>query len=532
MNGPQTAAVTGPALPDGPRPNASGPSASAGRPSRVVTAVPAAVALLATAAVTAGLLERRRLTLAALMLAAVITGAVLLRHHIPRLRLESVFKTAVFLLPLAAILGPSAALPGFAQLFAFRLLIAVVAVVGLVWTLIRGRLRVEAPRGIVLLFAAWFAWLGLAMLWAPSKQDAFRYLGLMLLEAVLMAATAFGGSSRRWLRALLATLAVGYGLSLVVAVAEVTTGWHLSSSAASHGGKAKIATGFLYNPNDLATFIAICWPFVLLALVSMRRLRSRLLALAGLGLGAWVVLQTGSRASMIAMGLATVVLPFLMARRGWLKHKLAAGVIVVVAVVSVGALMFNQSDNAVLRQFRVTSFATGVETGQGSGATRLSLMRAGAEVGSTYYFLGVGPGNAEYLVKLQPDAPEDVANLHNWWVEVFVNGGLPAIVIFVILYATLMRTSARVSRQARDPLLQRTAAAVLLALLGYIVGSLGPSTVVSFAPMWILFGLALAVAIGAHREQDGRWTADAAGAGEADATETVLEDGAKEAPAR
>ena len=41
---------------------------------------------------------------------------------------------------------------------------------------------------------------------------------------------------------------------------------------------------------------------------------------------------------------------------------------------------------------------------------------------------------------------------------------------------------------------------MLVALIGYAVGCLGPSTAIGFAPMWILFGLALAVIVRAENE--------------------------------
>jgi len=38
-----------------------------------------------------------------------------------------------------------------------------------------------------------------------------------------------------------------------------------------------------------------------------------------------------------------------------------------------------------------------------------------------------------------------------------------------------------------------------LALLGFITGSLGPSTAIHFAPMWITFGLCLTTIVLARR---------------------------------
>jgi hypothetical protein len=44
-----------------------------------------------------------------------------------------------------------------------------------------------------------------------------------------------------------------------------------------------------------------------------------------------------------------------------------------------------------------------------------------------------------------------------------------------------------------DPFVRYLASGTVLALLGFTVGALGPSSSLSFAPMWILYGLGLAV---------------------------------------
>jgi hypothetical protein len=50
-----------------------------------------------------------------------------------------------------------------------------------------------------------------------------------------------------------------------------------------------------------------------------------------------------------------------------------------------------------------------------------------------------------------------------------------------------------IARLDPDPLNRYLASGAWLALLGWTVGAVGPSSSVSFAPMWILYGLALAV---------------------------------------
>jgi hypothetical protein len=56
-------------------------------------------------------------------------------------------------------------------------------------------------------------------------------------------------------------------------------------------------------------------------------------------------------------------------------------------------------------------------------------------------------------------------------------------------------------RFARDPLLRYLGTATLVALLGFAIAIVDPSTAIKFPPMAILLGLAVAVLIGARREE-------------------------------
>jgi teichuronic acid biosynthesis protein TuaE len=455
----------------------------------------AAVGVLATLAATAGLHRHRRLTelaLAALVVAALV---VVVRSSLPRLRLTRALDWVVYLLPLAAIVGPALALPGRPQLFAFRLLLAVAVPLTVVVYATSRRLPRLGPRSIVVLFAGWYAWLLVTLLWTPDIGAALRYILILATDTIVMAAVAAAGFTCRRLRALVAGLAAVYSLTMLVGVAEVLTGHHLSSSMAAHGGKAHAATGFFFNPNDLGTYIAMAWPFLLLALVRARARRPRLLALAGLALGVACLLNTGSRSSLIAIGLTTLACAAWVVHQRWIRHRITVVVAAVIVLAALGGLALNTSQNAIARTFQLQNLVQGAETGQSSGGVRVNLTRAGFTVSRQHYFLGVGPGNAEVTIKRLPTPPPaGLANPHDWWLEVFIDGGLPAFAIYVVLYLSMFLVCLRVARTSCDRFLATLAAATGISLIGYVIGSLGPSTVVSFAPMWILFGLALAVA--------------------------------------
>ncbi len=474
------------------------------RPSRLALAALAATGVLVTLLVTGELHRRPRV--GALLLVALLVAAlwIALRRAVPRLSLQRVSDWIVIWLPLAAVLGPVAALPGHAQIFAFRLLTAALVLIGVVLYASTRRLPRLGPRSLVTLLAGWYAWLLISLLWAPYQGPALRYLLILATNLILIAAVAAAGSSDRRLRLLMTTLAVGYGASVMVGLAEAVTGHHLATSVSAvstRGSVAHAATGFFFNPNDFATFIAMAWPFLLLALI-FGRSRTRLLALAGLVLGLACLISTGSRSSLLALGLTTLAAAGWLVMERWVRHRGLIVAVCVVVLVAIVAFSFNTSQNIIARQFQVQSLAQTAGTGQGSGGIRVSLTAAGLDVGRRYYFLGVGPGNAEPLISALPSPPAQFSNLHDWWLEVLVDGGLPALFLYVLLYVGMLIACVRVARASRgvdgDPYLAIVAAGTGLALVGFIIGSVGPSTVIGFAPLWILIGLSFAVARRAH----------------------------------
>ena len=74
-----------------------------------------------------------------------------------------------------------------------------------------------------------------------------------------------------------------------------------------------------------------------------------------------------------------------------------------------------------------------------------------------------------------------------------MDGGLPGFLLHLVFYAALLLALWPVARRDPDPFVRYLASGCFLALAGFSIGALGPSSVVSFAPLWVLYGLCLAV---------------------------------------
>ncbi|MGZ4199537.1 MAG: O-antigen ligase family protein, partial [Thermoleophilia bacterium] len=368
----------------------------------------------------------------------------------------------------------------------------------LLWLiLVHRRWRLEAATFVVL-FGAWVCWLTITLAWSPDPQAGLRYLFLFVGLGALAGATAAAGTTPRRLRYLVLGLALVLGLSLLIATAEWTLRRHLPTAASFHSHTRRPAD-FFRNTNDFATYLALCWPFILLVPALRRGAATMVVVAAALLATLAALLFTGSRTSLLALGLETLIVAVVLALRGGRRSRLILVTLAIVALVGAGLLLagfggrFGQA-------FKITNLASQVRSGQGSGGVRSELQVAGLRAAASSFFLGVGPGGAETVVARQ-NLGFSVINLHDWWMEVFVDGGLPGLVLLLAIYLLLLASMVRVARYARDALLRYLGTATAIALAGFSVAIVGPSTAIKFPPMAILFGLALAVLIRAQREE-------------------------------
>ena len=422
-------------------------------------------------------------------------------------------------LPLLALLGPSFALPAVPQAFLFRIVLAVVVYAGVCYLLLRRDPMPFAAKDLALPAVLWFAWLLLGMVWAPDKLAALNYIAIVVTMVALVLATAAAGGSRRRLRWLGYTLILAYAFVVGFTLLEARLGIRLPTSRLINAvtSQTYAVTSVFVNQNDLATYLAFCWPFMLCAFFFTRRLRWLLLTLAFMAMGAAAFVRTGSRSSLVAAGissLAAVALfwhlgPELSSRTG----KIVMGLVIAGLVVAGGWLLFNNSSNDMLRQFRLEALLSQAQAGKGSGDIRTNLTSRGLEIAGGSFLLGAGPGQAESIISSGTNAL-GISNLHNWWFETYADGGLVGFALHFVFFLLLVLALWPIARRDPDAFTRYLASGTVLALLGWTIGAVGPSSSVSFAPVWILYGLGLAVISRSRLAAKERSQSGAAGAAE------------------
>jgi hypothetical protein len=481
----------------------SGTGAGRGTPARATRISAADVALVGgggvlTAAVAAAATRSALAAAAALLVIALVAVVVLGRERLARTSVGAVLTALLVSLPVLSLLGPSFALPVLPQAFLFRIVLAIVIYAGACYLLLRRDPMPFAAKDLLLPAALWFAWLLLGLVWSPDKLAALNYIAIVVTMAAVLLATAAAGGTRRRLIWFGYTMLFGYAFIVGFTILEARLGIRLPTSRllTAVTSQTYAVTSVFHNQNDLATYIVLCWPFMLCAFFFTRRFKWVALTLLFMAMGAAAFVRTGSRSSLVAAGissLAAVVLfwhlgPKLSSRTG----KVVMGLVIVAIVAAAGWLLFNNSSNDMLRQFRLEALINQAQSNKGSGAIRSSLTERGLGIAGGTWLVGAGPGQAEGIIGSGTDAL-GITNLHNWWLETYADGGLVGFALHFVFFLLLVVALWPVARHDPDPLTRYLASGTWLALLGWTIGSVGPSSSVSFAPMWIIYGLALAV---------------------------------------
>jgi teichuronic acid biosynthesis protein TuaE len=486
--------MTAPSLPDASAGSARGDARRFGRGDAALLAGGAALTALLAAAAT----RRPTAAVALLVIVALAALVILGRERIARARAGALLTALLVSLPLLALLGPSFALPAAPQAFLFRVALAVVVYAGACYLLLRHDPLPFAAKDLALPAVLWFAWILLGVAWAPDKLGALHYVAIVITMAAVFLATAVAGGARRRLIWFGYSMVFGYAFVVGFTVLEARFGIRLPTSRllTAVTSQTYAVTSVFHNQNDLATYIAICWPFMLCAFFFTRRLRWILLALAFMAIGGAAFVRTGSRSSLVAAGISSLAAvplfwhlgPRLSSRAG----KIVVGLAIVGVLAVAGWLLFNNSQSDMLRQFRLEALLSQAQANRGSGAIRSHLTTRGLEIAGASHLLGAGPGQAESIISSGTDAL-GISNLHDWWLETYADGGLVGFALHLVFFVLLVLALWPVARHDPDRLTRYLASGTWLALLGFTVGAVGPSSSVSFAPMWILYGLGLAV---------------------------------------
>lgn len=218
------------------------------------------------------------------------------------------------------------------------------------------------------------------------------------------------------------------------------------------------------NANSYSFIMGLC------ALVLLRELSNswpivvKALLVLMIVLSTYYILMSGSRGTVLILGLTIVILYF-----DYLKKHFFVSSIVSVSIVIALIYLYNSSTEELSIFSRMSSLSEGDE--------RVFLMKNALSLFVQSPFLGIGING---YFEAKTNVFHDLRDSHNMLVSILVNGGVFGLVMMVTFLIRIFRNASKVFRTDRYP----------VALFVYIFFiSLKTGDIISYSLMWFVFSI-------------------------------------------
>ena len=397
----------------------------------------------------------------------------------------------------------------YADIYLFHIWFIIIGLVGLL-KFKDSRYLITIKEGfnnhIVFLFFM-FLWYSISIIWAPDIILSLKYLFYIFCGMIIsITITQFSVSIEKFNR-LYKLLYIIFIIELIIAILESFTPfrWPISPYSSSYQFFGKEAvdflafenplsyskfnppTGFHWNTNNLALTMVLILPFFM----CHKKLSIKLIGGIAITL---ISVLSASRAVFLALIFIYCIYLVI------IKKKITTLLIIWMIIISTfwGMSNLRDSDNP-----RINELANSVEALElylkgdidigGSIEWRRELIDNGINALIKTNGIGVGGGGSTALQKKAGGVAGRFTSMHNFWVEILVEGGIFFSIIGFMWYFSIIYNLFLISRNNKNLELNFYSQALLLSMIGFIPAAVAASSTIYFFPMWIMFGMSISV---------------------------------------
>ena len=359
--------------------------------------------------------------------------------------------------------------------------------------------------GNTLFLLLMFIWYSFTLLWVDDYVYGIKYIFYIFCGISIASLIINYSIEVSKLNKLLNVLSILLIFELIISLIETFTSFRMPissySSVSSYFGKTppeiysyqsilllsefKPPTGFHWNTNDLAIKMVIALPFFLCS-------KKPYIKIIGLISIFTIIGMSASRA--VFLGLVLIFCLYLILIKKRVFTLLWIWIATITLFFSINQL--RDSENP-----RINELANSIEALKlyirgdldvgGSIEWRRELVDNGIKAFYGSYGLGLGAGGSTAnQEKIGPVAGR-FTSMHNFWVEILVEGGLFFAVLMFFWYSNLVYRLLIISRSVKNEKLSYYSQSLLLSMLAFIPSAVAASSTIYLFPMWIMFGLSI-----------------------------------------
>jgi len=356
-------------------------------------------------------------------------------------------------------------------------------------------------------FAIWLVWAVVSLLWAPSVFYGFKHVCFLLSGSMLVFFIVFYFTSYFDLNVLWITVISVLVFEIALGLWELQSGVHIYGSFPNYyfRGDGLPFNGTFGHSNNFATYLSMYLPLLYVWIKFQKNILAKISGFAVLLLGIHLIVFSTSRANMIALA-AGLIVSYILLLVDWRIGFKKKVILMIGLFLGGGVLIFLPPVSGFLlqesRQFTQEVMSLFLNWNQdGSINIRMLLITKGLEMLKGSYGLGVGPGNAEYLMLQFVDQTYGNFKMHNWWVEVLVDYGVIIWGLYLSFFLKMLWDLFTVFRKTSDLILKLWAEGLLISLVTFSIGVMSNGSMISSPHMWVMYGLVVCV-IGIFRRNN------------------------------
>jgi len=137
-------------------------------------------------------------------------------------------------------------------------------------------------------------------------------------------------------------------------------------------------------------------------------------------------------------------------------------------------------------------FSGNIDVG-GSLKWRRELIENGLHAFGETYGIGLGAGGSAANQEFVGAVDGRFISMHNFWIEILVEGGLLILVCLIIWYSGIISKLFFISKNKKNSKIKYYCESLFLAMLGFVPAAIAASSTIYFFPMWIMIGLSIAI---------------------------------------
>jgi teichuronic acid biosynthesis protein TuaE len=336
-------------------------------------------------------------------------------------------------------------------------------------------------------FSIWLIYQFLSISWVEDTNGVIRGIFYFIFYLMLMIVLYLTFNKYKDLSFSFKVVYILFFMMIFIGLFELITGIHFNTSRYSDPLAIErqqlniysAATSTFYNENNYSLFLLICFPVTLFAnkyLTGWKRIINYTMLILTL----LIVYLNGAYAVLLGIILQLMFYIFWNKKINYKKLLLSIfGFFVVGGIITFSNLLEN-----------FQGIFNEIFNGYGSNYIRLNLYLSGLSMLENSRFLGVGIDNFQQGLENINLYVGNIIDPHNLWIEIIAEHGIIIFLMFVAFYIKLIRNL--LCLKYKSIYLENLGKGLSLSLIGLIVGSIGPSGMFYYWPMWFLFGICIA----------------------------------------